>query len=87
MYRFFFKRVLDIIVSLIALPFVLVISLILSVVIFFNDGGTPFYFAERLGKKHKPRHGIAVSAVGHCRAGCRAGAGLFPARRLQHGRV
>lgn len=50
MYRFFFKRVLDIIVSLIALPFVLVISLILSVVIFFNDGGMPFYFAERLGK-------------------------------------
>ncbi len=53
MYRFFFKRVLDIIVSLIALPFVLVISLILSVVIFFNDGGTPFYFAERLGKNGK----------------------------------
>ena len=53
MYRFFFKRVLDIIVSLIALPFVLVISLILSVVIFLNDGGTPFYFAERLGKNGK----------------------------------
>lgn len=53
MYRFFFKRVLDIIVSLIALPFVLVISLILSVVIFFNDGGMPFYFAERLGKNGK----------------------------------
>ena len=53
MYRFFFKRVLDIIVSLIALPFVLVISLILSVVIFFYDGGMPFYFAERLGKNGK----------------------------------
>ena len=47
-----------------------------------------FYeFAERRGEKCKPRHGIAVSAVGHCRAGCRAGAGIFPARRLQHGRV
>lgn len=50
MYRSFFKRAFDIAVSLIALPFVLVISLALSLVIFSEDHSSPFYIAERLGK-------------------------------------
>lgn len=50
MYRAFLKRVLDIAVSLIALPFVAVITLILSVIIFAEDCGSPFYCSERLGR-------------------------------------
>lgn len=50
MYRKFFKRFIDIAVSLVALPFVFVITLFLSVIIFAEDHGSPFYIADRLGK-------------------------------------
>lgn len=50
MYRHFFKRFLDIVVSLIALPFVLLVILIMSPIIYINDPGPIFYNAVRRGK-------------------------------------
>ncbi|MBR2354235.1 MAG: sugar transferase [Clostridia bacterium] len=51
-YRFF-KRFFDIVISLIALPFVLLIILIFAPIIFFTDKGPVFYNAPRLGRKGK----------------------------------
>ena len=53
MYKHFFKRLFDIIVGLLALPFVLLIILIFAPIIYFTDRGPVFYNAERLGKKGK----------------------------------
>ena len=52
MYKFF-KRLIDILVSLIALPFVLLEILFLAPVIHFTDKGPVFYNAERRGKDGK----------------------------------
>ena len=52
-----------------------------------TGSGTVFFSGCTLKCCYCQNYPIAVSAVGHCRAGCRAGAGIFPARRLQHGRV
>lgn len=52
MYKFF-KRLIDILVSLIALPFVLLEILFLAPVIYFTDKGPVFYNAERRGKDGK----------------------------------
>ena len=53
MYKFFFKRLFDIIIGLIALPIVLLIIIILAPIIYFTDRGPVFYNAERLGTKCK----------------------------------
>lgn len=53
MYRFFFKRVLDITGSLIALPFFILIYIPVAILIKMEDGGPVFYAAERLGKNDK----------------------------------
>ncbi len=53
MYARFFKRVLDIVVSLVALPFVLVIIAVLAPVIYLEDKGPIFYNAPRVGKDGK----------------------------------
>ena len=53
MYKHFFKRFFDIIVSLCALPFVLLAIIILAPIIWLTDRGPVFYNAERLGKKGK----------------------------------
>jgi len=53
MYKHFFKRLFDIIIGLIALPFVLLIILIFAPIIYFTDRGPVFYNAERLGKGGK----------------------------------
>lgn len=50
MYTFFFKRVIDILVGLVALPFVLFEIIILTPFIYFTDKGPIFYNAERNGK-------------------------------------
>jgi lipopolysaccharide/colanic/teichoic acid biosynthesis glycosyltransferase len=51
-YRFF-KRFFDILISLIALPFVLLVILIFAPIIYFTDRGPVFYNAERIGKNGK----------------------------------
>ncbi|GFP74214.1 sugar transferase [Clostridium fungisolvens] len=50
MYKFFFKRVCDLVVSIIALPFWLIVLLIIGPIIYFQDRGSIFYNAPRLGK-------------------------------------
>ena len=50
MYKAFGKRLLDIIISLIALPFVLLVILIMTPFIYFCDRGPIFYNAPRRGK-------------------------------------
>ena len=50
MYKHFFKRVVDIIIGLIALPIVLLIILVLAPFIYLTDRGPVFYNAERIGK-------------------------------------
>lgn len=49
----FFKRLFDIVISLIAVPFVLLAIIILGPIIYFTDKGPIFYNAPRLGKKGK----------------------------------
>ncbi|MDM5359874.1 sugar transferase [Peribacillus sp. ACCC06369] len=53
MYKFFFKRVIDLILAVIALPFWLIILAIISPIIYFQDKGPIFYNATRLGKGGK----------------------------------
>lgn len=53
MYKNFFKRLFDLLISLAALPFFLVLFIILAPIIHFEDGGTVFYRAPRVGKDKK----------------------------------
>jgi len=50
MYKIFLKRVFDLILSIIALPFWLIILIIIGPIIYFQDKGSVFYNAPRLGK-------------------------------------
>lgn len=54
MYVHFFKRVFDLIAGLIALPFVLLIIIIVAPFIWFDDKGPIFYAGKRIGYKGKP---------------------------------
>lgn len=53
MYKNFFKRIFDLILALIALPFWFVILVIVGTIIYFQDKGSIFYNALRLGKNGK----------------------------------
>ncbi len=53
MYQKYIKRFFDFLISLIALPFVLLIILIVSPFIFFEDGLPIFYNANRIGQYGK----------------------------------
>jgi lipopolysaccharide/colanic/teichoic acid biosynthesis glycosyltransferase len=53
MYKKFFKRLCDILVSLMALPFLLPVFIIFAPIIYFTDKGPVFYNAERIGKDGK----------------------------------
>lgn len=53
MYKNFFKRFIDIVVSLIALPFFCLIFIIVAPLIYFTDKGPVFYNADRRGKNGK----------------------------------
>ena len=53
MYKHFFKRLFDILIGLMALPFVLLVILIFAPIIFLTDRGPVFYNAPRLGKNGK----------------------------------
>lgn len=54
MYQLFFKRLFDIIGSLIILPFVLLEIIFLAPIIWLTDKGPVFYNATRAGKGYKP---------------------------------
>jgi Sugar transferases involved in lipopolysaccharide synthesis len=49
-YKKYLKRCIDIVFSLLALPFVLLVILIIAPVIYINDPGAIFYIAERRGR-------------------------------------
>lgn len=53
MYKKFFKRVIDILVSVIALPLLLPVFIIFAPIIYFTDKGPIFYNAQRVGKDGK----------------------------------
>ena len=53
MYKHFLKRVFDIFVALMALPFFILIFIFVAPAIKLCDGGPIFYNAPRLGKKGK----------------------------------
>ena len=53
MYKKYFKRLLDILVSLVALPFVLLVVLIVAPFIYLEDRGPVFYNAPRRGRDGK----------------------------------
>lgn len=54
MYSKGIKRILDFIIGLMALPFIVVITLIMAPIIYFDDKGPIFYNASRLGRNGKP---------------------------------
>ncbi len=53
MYKHFFKRVIDILGSLVALPFVLLVIAVCAPLIYFTDKGPIFYNATRRGRNGK----------------------------------
>ena len=53
MYRKYIKRIIDIIISIIVLPFFLILVLIIGPIIYIEDKGHIFYVANRLGKNRK----------------------------------
>lgn len=53
MYKRFVKRLLDILISLLAAPFVVVLLVIFAPIIHFTDKGPVFYNAQRIGKDGK----------------------------------
>jgi undecaprenyl phosphate N,N'-diacetylbacillosamine 1-phosphate transferase len=53
MYKDILKRIFDLIIAIIVLPFWLIILIIIGPIIYFQDKGTIFYNAPRLGKNGK----------------------------------
>lgn len=53
MYRRYFKRIFDLVLSLIAMPVWFIILAIIAPIIYFQDKGPVFYNAPRLGKNGK----------------------------------
>lgn len=54
MYKHLFKRIIDILIGLLALPFVLLVIVIFGPIIYLTDKGPVFYNANRAGKDYKP---------------------------------
>ncbi|MEH7883027.1 sugar transferase [Bacillus sp. JJ1609] len=50
MYKFFLKRLIDLLIACIALPFWLIILLVFGPIIYLQDKGPVFYNSSRLGK-------------------------------------
>lgn len=50
MYIHFFKRVFDLVIALVALPFVLIAIIIIGPIIWLDDKGSVFYKAKRIAK-------------------------------------
>lgn len=52
-YRNFIKRAIDIVISLIALPFIVLVGIPIAIAIKIEDGGTVFFLGPRYGKDMK----------------------------------
>lgn len=53
MYKNFFKRFIDFVIALCGLPFFVIIFIFVAPLIYFEDKGTVFYKAPRVGKNQK----------------------------------
>lgn len=53
MYEKYIKRILDILISLVCMPFFVILFIFVAPVIYLNDKGSVFYNANRLGKNGK----------------------------------
>lgn len=53
MYKNSFKRLIDFLIALVALPFFLIVLVIIAPFIYFTDKGPVFYNAQRIGKDGK----------------------------------
>ncbi len=53
MYKFFFKRLIDLLFSIIAFPFFILILILVKISVGLDDNGPIFYNAPRLGKNGK----------------------------------
>ena len=53
MYKNFFKRAIDILIGLLAMPFLLIILVVFAPLIYLTDRGPVFYNAPRVGKDGK----------------------------------
>ena len=53
MYKNFFKRAIDILIGLMAMPFLLIILVVFAPLIYLTDRGPVFYNAPRVGKNGK----------------------------------
>lgn len=56
MYKIFFKRFIDILVSFVVLVFAMPLLLLASLLLFINNGGSIFFVQERPGLHGKPFH-------------------------------
>lgn len=63
MYKFFIKRLLDIVISFMLLPFVILIIIAISPILLLNDRGPVFYISKRLGKNGKPFNMIKLRSM------------------------
>ena len=63
MYKNFIKRIFDFLISLHIILFILPLLLILSILLYFQNKGTPFFFQERPGKDAKPFQIIRFKAM------------------------
>lgn len=53
MYKYFMKRILDVLISIIALPFFCLVFVVFAPMIYISDKGPIFYNAPRLGRNGK----------------------------------
>lgn len=53
MYKYLIKRILDIILAILLLPFLFVTTILIAPLIYLEDGGSIFYNSKRLGKNGK----------------------------------
>lgn len=53
MYKYIFKRIIDLIIGICLLPFLVFLSLVVWLLILFDDRGPLFYSAPRMGKDGK----------------------------------
>lgn len=53
MYQRIFKRIIDVLISLIAMPFLFILIIVMGPIIYFEDRGPIFYKANRIGKHGK----------------------------------
>lgn len=54
MYKYFFKRFLDIVGALIAMPFVILVIAFFGLIVYLTDRGSVFYNAKRAGVNGQP---------------------------------